>query len=209
MKYVLFCIALMFVINELLFSQTKDSINIIPIKKHGHFSNITEVGGLFGFGNISYKSSIENTSFKNKNSNKFVSVTTINGYQFNRNFFLGIGIGIECPENIINMPIFADIRIDLLKKKVTPFLDFGVGYAVRAANIKQKPYFQKGDVITNTQIGIKINIVNHFSWILGLGYRFQYNRQIIKFTDTYGLLIGTGPVETFSNYLILKTGFVF
>ncbi len=60
-----------------------------------------------------------------------IEALTVHGYQFNNFFFLGGGAGInECTETNVMMPIFADMRINVLNRRITPVLDVKWGYAV-------------------------------------------------------------------------------
>lgn len=69
-------------------------------------------------------------------------INTTHGYQFSPYFFLGAGLGLhfaseyktpdmEIPldirESKVDIPLFADVHINFLKKKVTPFFDLKAG----------------------------------------------------------------------------------
>ena len=61
----------------------------------------------------------------------FADASTIHGYQFSKVFFLGGGVGItECTETNVMVPIFADLRFNLLDKRISPVIDVRGGYAV-------------------------------------------------------------------------------
>ncbi len=64
------------------------------------------------------------------------------GWQFNKCFYAGIGIGEEAyidhwklgyyaseARCVLVLPLFADVRYDFFNKKITPFVDFRIGYA--------------------------------------------------------------------------------
>ena len=60
-----------------------------------------------------------------------IDVLTTHGYQLNNHFFLGGGVGItECTESNMMVPIFADMRINILNKRISPVIGFKWGYAV-------------------------------------------------------------------------------
>lgn len=65
-------------------------------------------------------------------SNGFgAEVLTTHGFQFNNYFFLGGGVGIsECTETNLMVPIFADMRINILNRRISPVIDIKGGYAV-------------------------------------------------------------------------------
>ena len=60
-----------------------------------------------------------------------IELMTSHGFQFNNRLYLGVGIGInECTETNIMIPMFADFRINILNKRISPVLYFRGGYAV-------------------------------------------------------------------------------
>lgn len=60
-----------------------------------------------------------------------IELMTSHGFQFNNRLYLGAGIGInECTETNIMIPMFADFRINILNKRISPVLYFRGGYAV-------------------------------------------------------------------------------
>lgn len=66
-------------------------------------------------------------------------LTTTHGKQMNEKFFVGGGVGMFIAENTLNnhysFPVFADMRVDFLNKKISPFADLraGVDFAFRGA----------------------------------------------------------------------------
>ena len=60
-----------------------------------------------------------------------IELMTSHGFQFNNRLYLGVGVGInECTETNIMVPMFADFRINILNKRISPILYFRGGYAV-------------------------------------------------------------------------------
>ena len=60
-----------------------------------------------------------------------MELLTIHGYQFNNFFFLGGGVGInECTETNVMIPVFADFRVNMLNKRISPVFDTKWGYAI-------------------------------------------------------------------------------
>ena len=59
-----------------------------------------------------------------------IEAVTSHGYQFNNSLYLGFGVGInECTETNVMVPMFADFRINILNKRISPLLYFRGGYA--------------------------------------------------------------------------------
>ncbi len=60
-----------------------------------------------------------------------IEVLTAHGFQFNNFFFLGGGVGInECTETNVMVPIFGDLRVNIINKRISPVIDIKGGYAV-------------------------------------------------------------------------------
>ena len=60
-----------------------------------------------------------------------IEVLTTHGFQFNNFFFLGGGVGInECTETNVMVPIFGDLRVNIINKRISPVFDAKCGYAV-------------------------------------------------------------------------------
>jgi hypothetical protein len=209
--------------------------------KSKRFSNITEAGYMFGFGNALLTTGgitmggAQTQFVKYKNENNLISFTTINGCEFHRNTFLGIGLGAEIGENKINLPIFIDGRIYFFNKKVGPIfykkvtsgIDLSAGYAFNWMESSLQLVYKarssvmfdlysfpksnnKGGAIASAQIGIRVYIYKNFSWIFGLGYRFQHIRFLTTFTDSQGQQFSPDFfTNELTHFFTLKTGITF
>ena len=183
------------------------------VKSKG-FSNITEIGGIFGAGNSTF-TTYTSAVIKYPNQTNLFSLTTINGYQFNRNAFLGLGVGLETGKTTINFPLFLDVRYYPLKKRVTPVIDLGAGYALnwlrstRSTRSTTQVSMTKGGALAYSQVGVRIYVSQNVSWIFGLGYRFQQGWSTLPYTDANGMEIGEYVRQQYSHFFTLKTGLTF
>ena len=59
-------------------------------------------------------------------------VSFVGGYQINKLIFVGLGVAgtYYFDSEIFEVPIFADVRCDILDSYITPFVDFRIGYTV-------------------------------------------------------------------------------
>lgn len=105
-----------------------------------------------------------------------VQVQTINGIRFNR-YFAGIGVGLD-PYFERTLPVFLDLRKDLLRKKQTPFLYADGGY--HFLWLKQKSIFESGQK-------------SGWFYEAGFGYSLPLNRRI------HLLMSGGYSYKTFSK----------
>ncbi|MCS6979179.1 MAG: hypothetical protein NZM15_03645 [Flavobacteriales bacterium] len=174
-------------------------------KKESGFSNITEVGGIFGVGNsvLIYPNSNEE---RFPNETKLFSITTINGYQIKRRAFIGFGAGAEVGKYAINVPLFLDVRHYFLKKGVTPFLAYGAGYAFRLKTSQEENNTKDG-ALAYTVAGVRIFISQNTSWVLSFGYRLQHSSRKIPAPYFYGEVLEN--MHKISHFLTLRTGFTF
>lgn len=61
------------------------------------------------------------------------NIDIVNGIRFNPNFSLGVGTGIRVCEvgadEFLALPIFLDLRLNLARSRVSPYLALGIGYS--------------------------------------------------------------------------------
>lgn len=97
-------------------------------------------------------------------------ITTTHGYQILPQLFVGGGVGMhlykfgKSDEIQYDLPVFADIRWDMLLTKFTPFIDVKGGYSV-AGNFT--------GVYFNPSIGCRMAIGDKIGINLGIGYTYM------------------------------------
>jgi hypothetical protein len=118
----------------------------------------------------------------------------IGGYQMNRLFTLGIGVGLHGygPDEMILLPMFMDARVHFPLKKWTPYIAFDVGYALSLTDSV------RGGFLMNPTLGGRFPLSEHTALGVGLGLRIQKNQ---------GLLHGVYQ-DYLSNYFSIKAGLV-
>lgn len=132
-------------------------------KEKGYY-NVTSVALLLGQGQNGYL--------------PVPSLTTINGWQFNKHAYAGLGIGFEYYEWAV-MPIFADARYILKQEKVSPFGAIKLGYSFPVEKPTQydngyggiNDYY--GGIQLNPELGLSIRTSKITSLLLSIGYHFQ------------------------------------
>lgn len=124
------------------------------------------------------------------NADHVVSLRTINGYEFNDYFSLGIGVGIDKYQHFELLPLTVNFRAALSDKKITPFVEFNIGNSFKISN--QEPGF-----LFNPAIGLRSYISPKTALIFSFGYKMQET----KFTHrTFGL----DPRIGISNHRLFK-----
>lgn len=102
--------------------------------------------------------------------------TTVHGYQFNKNWFAGIGVGLinsirtETSNNFyvhyeeLSIPIFIKVRFDILSEKaLTWFADANIGYAILDDGFVAQP------VYASTMIGLRQRLAERLGLNFGVG----------------------------------------
>ncbi len=99
------------------------------------FVNITEVHGAIGLGDIS----VDESKF-------YAGISNVFGYQINRYFIQGIGIGCFYYDTGVLIPVYFDMRHYRYLKKSTPFIfaDGGVLLDPKAINQGTKLFINPG-----------------------------------------------------------------
>lgn len=109
----------------------------------------------------------------------YIGVLTSHGYQICPYIYTGLGIGFNYFYNgsAVCMPIFANIRSDILEDRVaTPFIDLKIGYSVLDAE----------GLYLSPSIGCRIRVKRGLAFNIGVGYTLQkYRFDIFDGYDYY------------------------
>ena len=144
--------------------------------------------GYRGFVDLEFNLSNDNVS------EDYYGFSTSHGYQLKPWLFLGAGAGMKIshkkhrtdlrtPKEDINMfPVFADVRLDLLKSRFSPFLDCRVGHT-----LGNKAF----GLMVNPSLGCRIGLTNKLAINVTFGYCMQstdiialdYGDTVIKHLD--------------------------
>ncbi|MCQ2287670.1 MAG: hypothetical protein MJZ74_01045 [Muribaculaceae bacterium] len=103
--------------------------------------------------------------------------STSHGYQVLPYLYVGAGAGMQFITNMrtmadggtgrktfIPIPVFADVRLDLYKNKISPFVDMRVG----------KVFGDKAfDIMLNPSVGCRYELKNNLALNLSVGYSMQ------------------------------------
>jgi hypothetical protein len=104
-----------------------------------------------------------------------VMLTVFNGITITPFIQLGIGAGLDMWKNRIFLPIYLDLRVNIIKKVNSPFLYFNTGYSL--GWITGVKGVDLGGAIAAIGAGAKFRISTKQIMVLSLGYRFQQTRQ--------------------------------
>jgi hypothetical protein len=143
------------------------------------------------------------------------SLTFVNGWQFNKRLFNGLGIGYE-HYNWGVIPIFVQSHYMLGSEKLQPFGSFKIGYSFPAEKPQESDYYNpitkyNGGIMLNPEVGIKISTGRSSSLLISLGYHFQ---QLSKNENpvspwSYMLYDYERVIHTDINRVSFRIGFIF
>jgi len=124
------------------------------------------------------------------------SLVTVNGWRNSIGLFTGAGIGIEFLSTNY-MPLFLDLRYDILGTDVVPYIMAKGGYSLPLSSDHSEydiEYEYSGGPLVGAGMSLSIKTRNHFAWDIGLIYRYQqasyvekygWNGQEYTYTDYY------------------------
>lgn len=94
-----------------------------------------------------------------------IEFSTSHGYQILPCFYAGLGVGAHYyfDGDAVEIPLFANLRFDLLKHSVCPFIDLKVGYTVS----EERGFY------LNPMVGVRFAIGPRSAVNFGIGYTMQ------------------------------------
>ena len=132
-------------------------------------------------------------------------VNTSHGYQFNPYFFLGAGAGLHFMSSYetkdMDIPVFANIRCNFSKKKVSPFVDVKGGTYVT----------NNGGLYVNASAGCRFAINEKQAVSLAVGYaseKLEFE-SFDRFTSNTSMNYTRSPRKLDTEAITLKLGFEF
>lgn len=171
--------------------------NPFALKTKG-FYNLTSVGMLFGEGEDGYL--------------PYPSLTTVNGYQFNNQWFTGIGIGFEHYQWSV-LPLFAQATYYFKEDNFTPYVALKFGYTLPLSNNQSEDYDEPektyGGIATNPEIGIRIAMGEKNAFVCSLGYHYQKLSYEEGYYDYYYSSNYQSRIYTHFNRISFRLGFIF
>lgn len=143
-------------------------------------------------------------------------VNTSHGYQFNPYLFLGAGMGLhfipsyktkgmDIPldqrESKVDIPLFANIHCNFLKKKVTPFIDVKGGTYVT----------NNGGLYINASVGCRFALNEKQAINLSVGYSLEKLEfeTFDRFISHTSMRYTTVPTKYDTEAIAVKLGFEF
>jgi hypothetical protein len=114
-----------------------------------------------------------NGSLRQYEAGNFTGLTASAGYRLQPGLVAGIGIGIENQYEMNWIPVFGEIRADLFKSPVQPFVYGRAGYNTPSnSDYYYQQYF--GGMFYGLGFGIKAPVAGNTSLLFSVGYRYQY-----------------------------------
>jgi len=133
------------------------------------------------------------------------SLLMVNGYRLSNGFFAGIGTGVEFFSTSY-LPLFLDLRYDVIGKDVVPYVvaKGGYGFPLTADYSEyNNSYEYSGGALYGAGIGLKIRTRNHFAWDIEVLYRYQKT----SYSETYDWNNQEYEYEDIFNRIEIRLGF--
>lgn len=130
------------------------------------FINITEFN--YGYGR---------EDFTATNAQYYFGVTNVFGYQIDRNFSGGIGVGLFHYDDGNLIPFYLEYKYNLYLKRFTPYL-YGDGGALFSA----KNFSDESKIFINPGIGISRALSPKFEINISAGYMVQSRSSLTRIT---------------------------
>jgi hypothetical protein len=124
-------------------------------------------------------------------------INIINGYRINPWLAAGAGFGVRFyPGDEILLPFFADLRVNFLNKKTSPYVSMGIGYAFSPSEVDY------GGLLLTPTFGISVKLKKRNALNLGLSYEAQgLNYKYYDYYDSYNQVSHTEYSHTISFQL--------
>ena len=119
-----------------------------------------------------------------------MGLLSTHGFQFSPHVFVGAGVGVQyfandlvffgldLDEDFVVMPLYGDVRLTLLKKWVTPYLDLKSGWSFGN---------EVSGVMLNPSVGVRFGFSRHFGLHTGVGYAYQGDVSLHCFSIHVGI----------------------
>jgi len=148
---------------------------------------ISTFGFVNGFNEIKYADNQRSLT----NNITSVSVHQMVGYQFNRYFSLGMGVGFEKWKYTSFIPLYADLRVNILPGQFSPFLSVNFGYSSKwyespiPDNQHQVIDGATEGIYFSGGLGLKVMFSESAAGIISFEYKLQESS--IKWSDKVNL----------------------
>ena len=140
------------------------------------FVNITELNGAIGI--VDHEGPDDSAEDpESLNSKYYYGVTNITGYQIDRNFFGGIGVGYLHYEGGDLFPVFLEYKYNIYLKRFSPYF-----YADGGGMVHLTEFYDESKIFVNPGVGISRTLSSDFDINLSAGYMIQARTTLTRVT---------------------------
>ena len=143
--------------------------------KESRFVYMTSVGFAAGVGNLNF----DNGTRSIANHIPVFDIHQLIAYQFNPYVFTGIGVGVDIWKRTAFIPIYANVSVNFIDRKISPHWYLNVGYAFkwyRSSKPEDITYVVNGSrtgLHGESGIGMNIKVKDHISILILGNYKLQ------------------------------------
>jgi hypothetical protein len=185
-----------------------------PVKKErkiNGYTNITEMTFARSFTHLDNQydpfGGYTYSHFVDVNNGPCFGIQTVNGYQFNRYFSAGVGIGMKGYSELFLVPLFLDLRATLIDAKVSPFIAGEIGNSFTRFEVwnVSTGYDDKGGFMGTIAAGVKFFPAPQ----MGLNFSVGFNYQELRIQDDYVYYNNPTYSNKTLNQFTVRAGFTF
>lgn len=119
------------------------------------------------WGLIEFQTGAGPVDLKEQTSGNFASITTLAGYQLDKNFLIALGTGFSVHRGLSIVPLFLDFRYAIASGFIEPYLFAEGGLMLNPADIN------KTKIFINPGIGAQHFLSQRFALLFSSGFRLQ------------------------------------
>jgi hypothetical protein len=136
------------------------------------YFNKTEAGFAFGIGHFN-TDKVDGVQKEIRNDQMVISLQNINGFLYQQQFGIGIGIGAEFWQKGLFFPVFAQISYALKPRDNTFFGSLNLGY--NFGEREETSFYNKGTgaLMVNVGLGYRMRVAKHILFNYEVFYKYQ------------------------------------
>ena len=139
------------------------------------FVNVTELNGAYGLVNFGEENAPQEPG--SVYSKYYFGLTNIFGYQIDRHFFGGIGVGYLHYEGGDLFPVFLEYKFNIYLKRFSPYF-----YADGGGMVHPTEFYDQSKIFVNPGVGISRTLTSNFDINLTAGYMIQARTTLTRVT---------------------------
>lgn len=173
----------------------------------------TSLGIANGLGDVKYGF---NTTSNNIPTFK---IQQLLAYQFNNYVYMGVGAGIDIWKKNAFIPLFGNISVNFINRKITPHWYMNLGYALKWY-VSSQPDISTGIIHATVPgpygesgLGLKIKFSERLAFVFTANYNVYYSQinysEVIPGQEDFSNIVTNRYRKTFYHFVGIKLGLLY